>query len=96
MYHVLRINDTRSVAMHRLVNKRMRYVRAGEPDLGVPLVLGVLAPDGPNEDGGPTSPAEPSGAKELMYALIVSFGVKQVISTAYLKKCLQEALEGVK
>jgi hypothetical protein len=33
---------------------------------------GVFAPDGPNELGGPTSPCEPSGANEEMYALAIS------------------------
>jgi len=50
----------------------MPHVRDGEPERGVPLAAGVLAPDGPNELGGPTSPWDPSGANELMYALVVS------------------------
>jgi hypothetical protein len=46
-----------------------QFVRLGEPERGVPLAAGVFAPDGPNELGGPTSPCDPSGANELMYAL---------------------------
>ena len=45
------------------------YVRVGEPDRGVPLAFGVFVPDGPNDEGGPTSPCVPSGSNELMYAL---------------------------
>ena len=55
---------------------------------------GVFAPDGPKELGGPTSPCEPSGAKEEMYALAVSY--VQVYTIAYLKKCLHDAFDGVK
>jgi len=45
------------------------YFWVGEPERGVAAAAGVFAPDGPKEFGGPTSPCEPSGAKELMYAL---------------------------
>ena len=52
--------------------KRYKVYFVGEPERGVALVAGVFAPDGPNELGGPTSPCEPSGVKEDMYALTVS------------------------
>jgi hypothetical protein len=50
-----------------------RFYFVGDPERGVALVAGVFAPDGPKELGGPTSPWEPSGAKEDMYALRVSW-----------------------
>jgi len=58
-----------------MISRSTPHVRDGEPERGVPLAAGVLAPDGPNELGGPTSPWDPSGANELMYALMVSFSL---------------------
>jgi hypothetical protein len=72
------------------------YVRVGDPDRGVPLAAGVFAPEGPKEAGGPTSPCEPSGPNELMYALFVSGLMGRGWRWSYLKKCRQDAFEGVK
>jgi len=51
--------------------RRYKVYFVGEPERGV-AAAGVFAPDGPNEFGGPTSPWEPSGVKEEMYALVIS------------------------
>lgn len=50
-----------------------KFYFVGDPERGVALVAGVFAPDGPKELGGPTSPWDPCGVNEEMYALRVSW-----------------------